>query len=109
MKSVSVYLVMCTHFALLLLLILFYFFLWIGSAEITHIVNSGDATLLHILRQAQQNVTAPKVGELTKNYSLTYGNFIHTIELFKLTALLEMVLWSYLEYEKIPPNALAIH
>jgi len=44
--------------------------------EITHIVNSGDATLLHILRQAQQNVTAPKVGELTKNYSLTYDYIV---------------------------------
>jgi len=44
--------------------------------EIQHIVDSGNSSLLQILRQAQQNTTEPKVGELTnfnsKNFSLTF-------------------------------------
>jgi len=45
--------------------------------EIKHIVGGGNSTLLHILRRAQQNVTEPKVGELTiDDYSLAYDFII---------------------------------
>ena len=58
-------------------------FNWNWLTEIQHIVDSGNSSLLQILRQAQQNTTEPKVGELTnfnsKNFSLTFGNFIFYI------------------------------